>query len=194
MATAFPSTALSINFTRDPRLFSRDHNRHMRHAFEAGAEYHFQHHVPRHFQGFAAAKYGYYPRTQKYNDRKLKQVGHLDPLVFTGASKRRATGSHLPIQATPKGATLTVQLAIDKASGRLLDAAAAARLFAAGKRKTATISNKQLQNQVQILRRVTELQAISQDEINTVGRKIAEDYTNQANSQSQPYRVRVKLN
>jgi hypothetical protein len=164
----------------------------MRHAYTAAAEYHFQHHVPRHFQGFAAAKYGYYPRTKKYNDRKLKQVGHTDPLVFTGASRREATSNHR-IAATPKGSKLFVRLAISGGSGRVLDAAAAARKFAAGKRKTATISKTQVQSQIQVLKRVSEMETVAQDEINTLGRVMQEDYQHQADTQTTPYRVKIKV-
>lgn len=193
MGVGLPSTAVGLIFDADPRLKVRDHARFMRNAFTAGAEFHFEHHVPWHFENFAGPKYGYFPRSRAYNARKLKQVGHNRPLEFTGASKRMATGSHVPIQATPKGATLTVRLAITGGSGRVLDAAAAARLFAAGKRKTATFTQRQINGQAQALRRVAEMEAITQDEINAVGRVMEQSYIDQANGPNVEYRKRIKV-
>lgn len=193
MAVAMPGSSVELVFSADPRLKARDHNKFMRAAFTAGAEYHFRQHVPRHFEDFAIHKYGYYPRSEKYNDRKMKQVGHNHPLVFTGASKRMATGSHLPVQATPKGATLTVRLAFSGGSGRMKDAAAIARLHAAGKRINSTFTEKQVNGQIEALRRVSEMESMSSDEVNTVGRVILDKYTELANAPGTEYRKRIKL-
>lgn len=191
--SAIPAMTFTITFPRDPRLYTRDHNRHIREANKQAAKIHHQRHVPRHFEAFAPAKYGYFKRSKKYEVRKFKQVGHNRPLEFTGISKRhilRFTDDM--VKATPKGSTLTVKLQIKGGSGRVIDAAAAARLFAAGKRKTATISKQQIQSQKEILRRVAEMGAISPDERQYIGDRIGVIYAQLANAPGQVYRVKIK--
>ena len=48
-----------------------------------------------HFAKFAAAKYGYKPRTHAYERRKMREHPESEgrPLVFTGVSERRAMAS-----------------------------------------------------------------------------------------------------
>lgn len=55
--------------------------------------------LPEHFTAHGAAKYGYRPRSPKYQMRKLKRMGHADPLVYHGSLRdacllyRHYTGS-----------------------------------------------------------------------------------------------------
>jgi len=43
----------------------------------------------RHFQGGAAARYGYRPRSTKYVLRKKRKFGHTAPLIYTGLMRKQ---------------------------------------------------------------------------------------------------------
>lgn len=164
---------------RDPALFERDHRKALRLAFAAAALVHHTRHIPRHFQAFASVKYRYARRSAKYEARKQRLLGHRLPLVFTG--KTRDTVTMLKtIRATPKGATLTMRLPIKGGTGRLLDAAAAARLVRAGKRRATTFTQKQVDSQRVILQIRSELEVISEDELKFIAQTIQDQYERQA--------------
>src|SRR4051794_26211527 len=93
----------------DPALFTRDHNRFLRASFVDGADFHHQHHIKRHFEPFAGAKYGYQPRSRKYNAWKRRKYGEAVDLVKTGETRAVVT-TQRQITATPKGAKLTMRL------------------------------------------------------------------------------------
>lgn len=191
MATGIPIMTVELTLPRDPALFQRDHNRFMRAAMTAAAEYHWRQHMPRHFQKFAAAKYGYVPRSKKYNDRKIKIVGHQIDNVLSGRSRREVT-SKRTITATPKGARLKMVLPIKGGTGNLLDQAAAARLFAAGKRQQKGFTARQVNSQKSIIARVKELEAISADEIRANSRVIHDEYHRQATAPDTKRRIRFR--
>lgn len=187
-----PIMTVTVTLPRDPALFQRDHNRFSRAANVLAARYHFQKHIPRHFQGFAAAKYGYRKRTSKYKQRKIKLVGAKPDMVFSGRSQRVITGTAPKIQATPKGSRLIMRLPIDGGTGKILDAAAAQRLFAAGKRKTATFTKRQVNSQIEIMRRVKEMEAVSPDEARALAEVRAAEYVRLANEPGTRKRIRIR--
>ena len=190
--SGIPLPKVSMTLPKDPRLFVVDHNRNLREANQQGMHLHHRRHIPWHFQTFAAVKYGYKPRNKKYLARKLKQKGHLLPMVFSGASRAKAMAEHT-VSGTPKGAKLTFNLAIKGGiTGRVVDAAAAARLFAAGKRKTAGFSQKQIDGQKNILMRVAEMQTIAVDEARAIAAEVKKVYVEGANKPGTKYRVRIK--
>jgi len=57
---------------------------------EAGASWHMNE-LPRHFRVGAGSRYGYQPRTRKYQSYKRFKRGHQRPLEFTGDLKREVT-------------------------------------------------------------------------------------------------------
>lgn len=187
-----PIMTVTVTLPRDPALFVRDHNRFSRAANVLAAQYHWQKHIPRHFQSFAAAKYGYQQRSGKYRKRKIKLVGNQPDMVFSGRSRRMMTGTQPTIRATPKGSTLIMRLPIDGGTGKILDAAAAARLFAAGKRSHKGFTQRQVNSQVQIVRRVAEMQAVSADEIRTLAEVRATEYVRLANQPGVKKRIRIR--
>lgn len=191
MAHGVPTFTTQIDIQRDPFLFERSHDRSMRAAFYGGAEWHHERHMPRHFLGFAAAKYGYKKRNKKYNDRKKKITGQTIDNVFTGRSRTEITGKR-KIQGTPKSAKLIMKLPISGGTGRILDAAAAARLYAAGKRKSATFTQRQLNSQRLIIERVAEMKAIAADEFRTIARVAKTQYVVEANKPTSKRRIRIK--
>ncbi len=187
-----PIMTVNVSLPRDPALFVREHNRFSRAANVYAAEYHWRHHIPRHFEGFAAAKYGYFKRSSKYNERKLKIVGDKPDNVFSGRSQRQMTNSYPKIRATPKGSTLIMKMPIGEGSGRILDAAAAARLFAAGKRKNKGFTERQATSQINIIRRVAEMQSVSTDEVAKLAQVRADEYVRLANQPGVRKRIRIK--
>lgn len=189
---AVPITIITVTMPRDPALFTRDHNRFARAANVAAARYHFDKHISRHFEDFAGAKYGYWKRTKGYLKRKKKIVGNKPDMVFSGKTKRMVLSSEPTIRATPKGSTLILRLPIAGGTGKVLDADAAARLFAAGKRKNKGFTQRQVNSQVQIQRRVKELQAVSPDEVRKLMQVRADEYTRLANEPGVRRRIRIR--
>lgn len=192
MSLGIPIVTVTVKLARDPSLFQRDHNRFSRQANVKVAEFHKEHHIPRHFESFAGAKYGYWKRKPKYLKRKKRLVGEKPDNVFSGKSKRQIISSHGTIRATPKGSRLILKLPIDGGTGRVLNEAAAARLFAAGKRKNLGFTKQQKQSQIQILHRVAELEAVSGDEVRTLARVRLEEYTRLANEPGTKKRIRIR--
>ena len=162
---------LQATFIRpDPRIFIRDHNKWLRAANVRAAKYHQRVHVPRHFQNFAAAKYGYLPRSQKYLKYKERRYGSTRPFVKTGATEDALVGMRQhEISATPKGAKLTLRLPFKGGTGRFLDAKALKRL-----KKVHTES--QVRAQKAAMARVAEMEAISPDEQRTLNEQIEQQY------------------
>ena len=159
-----PVITTTVTLPRDPAVFQRDHNRALRTACAYAAEYHHRVHIPRHFQGFAAAKYGYAkrsPRYIKWKERVIKGADGKQDLVFSGMTRSEITKNRA-ISATPKGATLRMRIPISGGTGRLMDEAARARTG----RKALTI--RAITAQRNIIMRVAEVEAISRDEINTL--------------------------
>jgi hypothetical protein len=180
----------AIETTRDPDLYARDHATFTREAFKAGAQYHWKKHIPRHFQSFAPAKYGYKPRRSIANAGIFEAVGlnpwspgdrrnqpyqafkdklGLPPNVLSGSLQRMCTGTEPMITATAtRGATLRMRVPA----------------YAGG--STGRLRAKKGQTQVtdqqrNILDRIAEMETVSEDEHNTLGRVIVEDYVRRAN-------------
>lgn len=187
-----PVVTVTMTLPRDPSLFVRDHNRFAREANTYAAQYHWEHHIGRHFQGFASAKYGYWQRTKGYKRRKKNLVGNKPDNVFSGRSQREITNTPPKIRATPKRATLVMRLPIDGGTGRILDEAAAARKFAAGKRKNKGFTERQVNSQIQIQRRVAEMKTVSPDEINKLTQVRLDRYTVLVNGPGVKKRIRFR--
>lgn len=192
MPTGIPIMTVEITLPRDPALFQRDHNRFAREANRYAAEYHWRHHIPRHFQSFAKTKYGYFKRTEKYQKRKINLVGRKPDNVFSGRSQREMTNNTPKWPATPKGARLIMKMPIGAGTGRILDAAAAARLHAAGKRKNKGFTERQAQSQINVIRRKAEMESVSADEVRTLMRVRNDKYVQQANEPGVKKRIRIR--
>lgn len=192
MSHGIPKLTAQIDIKRDPALYESSHNKSMSAAWKGGAEFHHSNHMPRHFQAFAGAKYGYKKRSKKYNARKLRIVGHQIDNVFTGKSRTEITTKRR-IQGSPKGATLRMRLPISGGTGRLEDDAARARLHAAGKIKSRKITNRQITGQKTIIERVAEMKAVAPDEFRTIGRVAKIKYVEQANAPTSKRRIRIKM-
>jgi len=64
--------------------------------------------LPRHFNTSAENKYGYAQRTRGYKRRKIKNVGHSRPLVYTGTMEREAT-KHAVVRTSSNTARVTMR-------------------------------------------------------------------------------------
>lgn len=166
--------------TRDPALYTRDHARTLRAAFWGTAEYHHERHIPRHFEPFASVKYRYLPRSRSYNKIKERLFGTTQPLVLTGTTRDTVTRIKT-IRATPKGATLRMDLPIKGGSGRFLTDEAAERLFKAGKRVTRTVSRKAVDSALRVRQIITEIEVISSDELVRLAHEVRDRYVAGAN-------------
>lgn len=78
----------------------------LRDGFAYIGEYWHRHFRARHFSNDAYQEYGYQRRTQAYNRRKIKHLGHNLPLVFTGES--RDLSKQKKITATKNGVHVTM--------------------------------------------------------------------------------------
>ncbi len=188
---AIPITTITVTMPRDPSLFAAEHNRFSRAANIAAAEFHWQKHIPRHFEAFAAAKYGYWKRTNRYLKRKRHIVGNEPDNVFSGRTRRTITTTPPIIRATPRISRLIMKLPIS-GTGRVLDDAAAARLFKAGIRKTKGFTNRQANSQIQVMHRVAELQVVSADEARKLALVRADEYTRLASQPGIRKRIRIR--
>ncbi|HAP39452.1 MAG TPA: hypothetical protein DCQ94_06810 [Nitrospira sp.] len=171
-ATAGPILEVKGSLPRDPRLYIRDHGTFLREALKDAARFHHERHIPRHFEPFARAKYGYTSRSERY--QKLKKRRGLPDLVWSGRTRAVVTQSR-QITGTQKQARLILRLPFKGGTGRLR--VRGARLSA------------QQQN---VLRIIAELQAIAADELKAVAGYVRDDYTRRANEPGTRYRIRKK--
>jgi hypothetical protein len=137
----------------DPRLFIRDHNRAIRTANEEAAAYHHKEHMPDHFKMVGYSKYKLDKRTAAYAKRKHRKYNHALPNVLTGNTRREMLQNRT-IRATPKGARLTMKIPLVGGSGQF--------------RLRRGMKLRSIRGQVEMTRRIAELEAISQTEINTL--------------------------
>jgi len=144
----------------DPRLFIREHNRALRSANEYAADYHHKKHMPDHFKMVGYSNYKLDRRTAKYAKRKHRIYNHALPNVFTGNTRREMLQNR-QIRSTPKGARLTMKVPLTGGTGRF--------------RIRPGMKLRAVAGQVEMMRRVAELEAISQTEINTLA-TIRRDY------------------
>ncbi len=79
--------------TRAEDLTRRDHNRYVKEAArDVLATYHKKF-TRRKFQADASRRYGYAPRSAKYNRRKQRLKGHRIPMLYSGRSRDTIAGS-----------------------------------------------------------------------------------------------------
>lgn len=181
---SIPQTNFLVTFEKDPTHFQRDHNKALRAALTAAAVYHHRQHIPLHFKAGNSSRYHYAPRNADYKKYKRKTYGSSTDFVKTGASKQLAT-SQRQIAATPKTVKLKLQLPFKGgATGRVLDEAARARM---GK---APPSKKQISAQIQLLRRMAEIQTFTESEVTALAKEVEFQYVNVINQPSTPRRKR----
>ena len=77
----------------------RQINNAMRAGYQALGEYFFQRNLPWRFSYYGQKLLQYKPRTAKYNRRKRKQKGHVNPLEFSGETKSRVLSTLTTIKA-----------------------------------------------------------------------------------------------
>lgn len=152
--------------TTDPRIFLREHNKALRAANEAAAAYHHEKHMPDHFKMVGYTKYKIDKRSAKYNKRKHRKFNHTLPNVYTGNTRREVLGGRT-IRATPKGARLVMRFSLKGGSGRFY--------------VRRGMSLRQVSSQVEMMRRVAELQAVSEGERKTLGGEIQAAYMTNVN-------------
>jgi hypothetical protein len=172
-STTPPRIEAQGDFPRDPRLFVRDHARFLRESLREAMAEHHERHIPRHFQPFAIAKYGYKPRSNGYERRK-RRLGKHNPLEFTGRTKTQVTTSR-QITATQHRATLIMRLPLSGGTGR----------FRLAKGQTQLSSSQRT-----ILQIIEELRAIAPDEVTHLRDFVAARYAARANEPGVRYRVR----
>jgi hypothetical protein len=193
------SFTAKLTVTADPRLYTRDHNTFVRNAFRYAAQFHHDHHIPRHFLPFAGAKYGYKRRTSMANAGIFEAVG-LNPWspgekrnqpyqdfknklglpdnVLSGALRQMTTSQYKITATSTKGAKLTMPVPpyAGGATGRL-------RM-----KKGQTEITDQQRN---ILDRQAEIEAISPDEINKLHEVMEDRYCNLANTPGIPHTYEI---
>lgn len=79
MGTTFLGIACDTNL-----VTVRGHNKLMNILMRDGAQAYRDKILPLHFETEAERRYHYKPRTRAYNEMKLKRVGYIKPLVFSG--------------------------------------------------------------------------------------------------------------
>lgn len=98
-----------------PGLLKSQVNRLIKESLTATAEYHFRF-MHYHFEMIAFGRYGYKPRKgmglsgkafyRSYTGQKLKKTGQMNPLVYSGDSKKLALAEPPLVRATRNKATL----------------------------------------------------------------------------------------
>lgn len=179
MADSFepPKLVVTTTLPRDPRLLGRDHARNLNDTLREAAEEHHKRHIPRHFQSFAPAKYGYARRGTKY--QRIKDRLGLPPLVSPYSLKQGrmptqvAVMQQFKITATQKRASLKMRLPFSGGTGRLR-----------------VEGNGLTDHQKALLRTIAELEAIAPDEQRYLNEFIHKRYGERANAPGTKYRVR----
>jgi hypothetical protein len=152
--------------TPDPRIFIREHNKALRAANEAAADYHHRINMPDHFKMVGYSKYQIDKRSAKYNKRKHRRVNHVLPNVYTGNTRREVLGQR-QIRATPKGARLLMRFSLKGGSGRF---------YVRRGMKLQAVSS-----QIEMMRRVAELEAISEGEQKSIMQEVKRAYVSLVN-------------
>lgn len=147
--------------TPDPRLFARSHNQAIRSANEESAAYHHDKNMPDHFKMVGYTKYRFDQRVASYRKRKQRKVNHQLPNVLTGTTRSEVLGART-IRATPKGARLLMRFSLKGGSGRFY--------------VRRGMSFRQITSQVYMMRRVAELEAVTEGELKTLGGYRVEQY------------------
>jgi len=162
-----------VDYPRDPALYVRDHGRFLREANRHAAVYHHRKHIPRHFQSFAPAKYGYAPRRSMLSNRKsyqsLKDRLGLPPLVsprLTGGQTQRQVTSQRQVTATQHRSRLIMRLPFRGGTGRF---------------RTQPGQRELTVNQKVVLQIISEIETIAPDEQRTLNSEIHTHYAAQAN-------------
>lgn len=179
MSESFEPPKLTVTTTlpRDPRLLGRDHARMLNDTLREAAAEHHKRHVPRHFQAFAPAKYGYARRGSKY--QKIKDRLGLPPLVSPYSLKQGRLPTHVAVMqqfnitATQKRATLKMRLPFRGGTGRLR-----------------VESNGLSDHQKALLRTIAEIEAIAPDEQRYLNEFVHKKYAERANAPGTKHRVR----
>lgn len=93
-----------------PLIRRTDGNKMMKRTWrDVGNEWH-QKFRRSHFTQSAFSKYGYKPRSKRYNRFKRRISGHTLPLVFTGTSRRLSESK--TIRATKKNVTVSMPIRV----------------------------------------------------------------------------------
>lgn len=148
-------------------------------ATAATAALHHERHLPWHFEPFAAAKYGYTPRSKQYTKRKLQAGRGNKPLVYTGLTKSEILSSRQIRSTGSRGATLILKATLEGiTSGKFLKIEDVNRLLAglrqdsARRKKMERLQARMAKlrdmtdQQKQMARRHSEITAIAPDELN----------------------------
>lgn len=172
-----PKLTVTTSLPRDPRLHVRDHATFLRETLGEAAAEHHRRHVPRHFQPFAAAKYGYARRRLKY--QRLKDRFGLPPLVSPLSRTQGRPPTNLAVMTdfaitkTQKRSTLKMRLPFRGGTGRL-------RLTGNGLSKPQKI----------LLRTIAEIEFIAPDEQRALNEWIHRRYAQRVNEPGVKFKVR----
>ena len=169
---AGPDISITVDYPRDPALYQRDHGQFLRDANRHAAVYHHRNHIPRHFQSFASAKYGYAPRRsfvgrKSYQD--LKNRLNLPPLVsprMTGGQTQRQVTTQRRVTATQKRSRLIMTLPFRGGTGRFRLQPGQTQLSV---------------NQKVVMQIIAEIEAIAPDEQRKINDEIHRHYAMLAN-------------
>ena len=76
--------------TGGPQRLKRGTPIYVRYGLQATVKYWHGHFRGKHFRGGAQSRYGYKPRSRRYETKKRRKLGYVIPLVYTGMAKRMA--------------------------------------------------------------------------------------------------------
>ncbi len=91
-----------LAFTADTDLPKREFNRALPALFDEVVFRWHEKYLPKHFDEGAASRYGYQKRSRKYNEKKLRKLGHTRELVYSGETQRRLESS-IEARSTSRG-------------------------------------------------------------------------------------------
>ncbi len=148
-------------------LIPRMHAKLMRNINRRTMERQLTDRVPLHFEMIAYSRYGARQRSVKYNERKRKKYGHIEPNVRTGKMQESLEGK---ITATQYGARLAMKVSIGRSRPSNWDQMTAVERYRWNSRNVRRLANWQKR----------EIAVLSKDEIREERKRNAREYRNGA--------------
>lgn len=178
----------------NPLAAERTHNKWIKDILREEIQNHLDKRIDRHFVFSARSRYGYAPRSQKYQRTKIKYRGrttnwnppvtfaadaNLD-LIKTGRTKREIKqGAKITVSGTGTltRARLRLQVPIPGGTGRDLSLAASLRILSSKSGRRKFLARHEARQRMDVVRRtIKEIEAFARDEIEEISRSCAKKY------------------
>jgi len=173
---------VQMKYPQDPRLYTRDHQKISRLCNIDALDYHHRKHTIKHFQPGNRSRYGFKPRSLKYQRYKAKRYGSSVDLVKTGKTKLYVTKTR-QITATGNGGRLVMRAPFGDGSIK-----SELTLNRIGRK----ITRKLINSQVGLIYRVTEIETVIKSEQEALGKIIERNYPRYIKSLGVPIRKEFK--